>query len=69
MAARLPADPTPIQFAILADEMIASFLWTTIKAVADHVACVAAALGGVNQATRTFFRAHQSNALRASVGA
>jgi hypothetical protein len=69
MATRLPADPAPIQFAVLADKMIASFFWTTIKAIADDVACVAAALSSVNQATWALLRAHQSNSFRATVGA
>ena len=49
--------------------MIASFIWTTIKAITDDVTSVTATLRSVNQATWTLFRAHEGDAFRTTVGA
>ena len=67
MATWFPANPAPIQFTLLANEMVASFIRTTIKAIADDITCVAAALGGVNHATRTLLCAHKGDSLRAAI--
>ena len=48
--------------------MVARFIRTTIKAVAHHVICFAATLGGVCKAARALLRAHEGDAFRATMG-
>ena len=68
MATWLPADPTPIQFALLAYEMVASFIRTTIKAIAHDVVRFTATLSGIYKAARALLRAHEGDAFRATMG-
>jgi hypothetical protein len=53
----------------LAHKVVASFFGTAVKAVANDVAWITAALDGFKQAAWTFLGTHQSYALGAAVGA